>query len=143
MKIVIGSDHAGYNLKEYIKNYLKCNEYEVIDVGTYSTDSVDYPTFGFKVGEEVIKNDCFGICVCGSGVGISMAANKIKGIRAVNVNNEELATLSRKHNDANVICFGERLVKKEDAIKYLEIFLNTPFEGDRHVRRVNMLNEVK
>lgn len=142
MKIVIGSDHAGFKLKEYIKEYLINHNFEVIDVGTNSTESVDYPIYGFKVGNEVIKNNCFGVACCGSGIGISIAANKIKGIRAVNCNNIDLAYLSRLHNNCNVICFGERLIGDySNAITYLEKFLNTEFEGDRHIKRVDMLNK--
>lgn len=141
MKIVIGSDHAGYDHKVKFIEYLNNKGYEVIDVGTDSNASVDYPLFGYEVGKKVIENKCFGIAICGSGIGISIACNKVDGIRAVNCNNEDLARLSRLHNDANVICFGQRLVKFEDCIKLFEIFINEKFLGDRHLRRVDELNE--
>ncbi len=139
--IIIGSDHAGYNLKEKIKTYLQSKSLSYKDVGCYDNSPIDYPLIGYALSKEVTNTNNIGIGICGSGVGMCMACNKIKGIRAVNCNTKEIAELSRKHNDANIICFGERLISYEDAILYLEIFLNTSFEGDRHIKRVKELNE--
>lgn len=141
MKIVIGCDHAGFPLKEELKSYLLSKEVEVIDCGCDSLDSVHYPLYGYAVGEKVMELGCFGIVVCGSGIGISIAANKVKGIRCANVNSVELAKLSRQHNNANVIGFGARFINKEEAIEMLEAFLNTPFDGGRHQIRTEMLDK--
>lgn len=141
MKIFIGSDHGGFELKEFLKDYLVSKGHEIVDEGCYSKDSVDYPLYGFKVAKNAVQENTFGIAICTSGVGISMAANKIKGARAVNVLNEDMAMLSRMHNNANILCFGAKYVTKDLAIKCLEIFLETTFEGGRHERRVNLLNE--
>ena len=144
MRIAIGSDHAGYELKEQLKQYLLDSNYEVIDVGCNSLDSVDYPTFGFKVGEAVVNNEAtYGVVVCGSGIGISIAANKVKGVRCANVFVEDHARLARLHNNANVIGFGARFLSFEQASNMLKIFLETEFEGNRHVKRVDLLDQYK
>ena len=140
MKISIGSDHAGYNLKEHIKKYLVQKGYEIIDEGTDTTDSVDYPDFGKAVGERVSSKEVDkGIVICGSGIGISIAANKIQGIRCALVNEPLSAKLSRQHNDANVVAMGGRLIGTQMAEEIVEAFLNTEFEGGRHCNRVNKL----
>ena len=144
MRIAIGSDHAGYELKEQLKQYLLDSNYEVIDVGCNSLDSVDYPAFGFKVGEAVVNNEAtYGVVVCGSGIGISIAANKVKGIRCANVFVDDHARLARLHNNANVIAFGARFLSFEQASNMLKIFLETEFEGNRHIKRVDLLDQYK
>jgi len=143
MKIVIGSDHRGYSLKEEFKKHFDEIKMEYKDVGTDSTESVDYPDFAKRVGD-CIENEGynFGILICGSGIGVSIAANKIKGLRAVNANNNNLAEMARKHNDANVICFGSDFIDIEKAKRFFEIFINTDFEGgERHIRRIQKLEK--
>lgn len=140
MKISIGSDHAGFDLKEHLKNYLEEEGYEVIDEGTYSLESVDYPDFGKKVGKRVADKEADrGLVVCGSGIGISIAANKVPGIRCALVSEPLSARLSRQHNDANVLALGGRLIGLEMAKECLKVFLQTDFEGGRHQRRIDKL----
>ena len=140
MKVAIGSDHAGYLLKERIGQWLADYGYEVLDVGTYSEERVDYPDFGAKVGIAVARGEAErGVAVCGSGQGICMAANKVAGIRAGVVRDLEDATMIRRHNDANVACFGERFTTPEIALDALRVFLETPFDGGRHQGRVEKL----
>ena len=142
MKIAIGSDHAGFLAKEEVIKFLKESGYEVEDVGTYSKDSCDYPIFGRKVGELVANKDCeFGVVICSSGEGIMMAANKVKGIRCGIAYNDQTAELLRQHNDANVISFGANFMDIEDIKRRLKIFLNTDFLGERHLRRVNLIED--
>ena len=142
MRIAIGSDHAGFLAKEEVAKFLKQEGYEVEDVGTYSKDSCDYPIFGRKVGELVASKNCeFGVVICSSGEGIMMAANKVKGIRCGIAYNDQTAELLRQHNDANVISFGANFMDIEDIKRRLEIFLNTDFLGERHLRRVNLIEE--
>lgn len=144
MKIAIGSDHAGYELKEQLKKYLEDLNHEVIDVGCFGLESVDYPVFGFKVGEAVANKEAtYGVVVCGSGIGISIAANKVKGIRCANVFLDDHARLCRLHNNANVIAFGARFLSFEQASNMLKIFLETEFEGNRHNKRVDLLDQYK
>jgi ribose 5-phosphate isomerase B len=144
MNISIGSDHRGFELKEKLKDYLSKKNHTVIDFGTNSDASVDYPDFSKKVGESVAKAESqFGIAICGSGIGVSIAANKVKGIRAVNATNKEMAEMSRRHNNANVICFGADFIDFETAVKYWEIFSTTQFEGgERHNRRIEKINNI-
>ena len=140
MKVAIGSDHAGYLLKERIGRWLRDYGYEVVDVGTFSEERVDYPDFGAKVGLAVAGGEAErGVAVCGSGQGICMAANKIPGIRGGVVRDLEDATMIRRHNDANVACFGERFTTPEIALDALRVFLETPFDGGRHADRVAKL----
>ena len=142
MRIAIGSDHAGFLAKEEVIKFLKQEGYEVEDVGTYSKDSCDYPIFGRKVGELVASKNCeFGVVICSSGEGIMMAANKVKGIRCGIAYNDQTAELLRQHNDANVISFGANFMDIEDIKRRLKIFLNTNFLGERHLRRVNLIEE--
>ena len=142
MRIAIGSDHAGFLAKEEVVKFLKQEGYEVEDVGTYSKDSCDYPIFGRKVGELVASKKCeFGVVICSSGEGIMMAANKVKGIRCGIAYNDQTAELLRQHNDANVISFGANFMDIEDIKRRLKIFLNTDFLGERHLRRVNLIEE--
>ena len=141
MRVVVGSDHAGYKLKEHLKERLTAWGHEVEDVGTHSADSCDYPVFGVAVGKRVaaLGGDARGVAVCGSGIGISIAANRVPGVRAALVQEPTAARLSRQHNDANVICFGERLIGVAVAEESLRVWLETPFEGGRHARRVALL----
>jgi len=145
MKFAIGSDHRGYNLKENIKEYLKLQKYSFKDVGTDSTTSVDYPDYAQKVGNLVSERKVnYGILICGSGIGVSIAANKIRNIRAVNATSPEIADMSRRHNNANIICFGADFIDIVKAEEYLNIFINTPFEGgERHERRIQKINDIK
>lgn len=138
MKISIGSDHAGFAYKEEIKKYLEKKGHEVIDVGTYSLDSCDYPLFGRPAAELVAKKEVdYGIVVCSSGEGIMMTANKVKGVRCGLAYNDDVARLIRQHNNANMIGFGANFMKLEDVLRRIDIFLSTEFEGGRHERRVS------
>ena len=144
MKIAIGSDHAGFNLKEQIKNYLLEKNNTVLDQGTYNTDSVDYPDFALPVCEKVKNEEVdFGILVCYTGIGMSICANKVKKIRAALVCNEESAKLTREHNNANVLCVGAKDINFEEAKKIVDIFLNTSFTYGRHERRVNKITQIE
>lgn len=139
--IAIGSDHAGYVLKSAVADWLKEAGHEVLDLGTNGGESVDYPDFGRAVGEAVASGKAEkGVVVCGSGIGISIAANRVKGARAALCMNGLMARLSRQHNDANILALGERLIGVETARDCLNEFLNTPFEGGRHQRRVDKLS---
>ena len=138
MKIVIASDHAGFAYKTEIKTYLKNKGIQVVDVGTNSIESCDYPIFAHEAAKKVANGDAeFGILVCSSGEGIAIAANKVKGIRAGIAYNDDVARLMRQHNNANMIAFGATFMKLPDVLKRIDIFLKTPFEGGRHERRVN------
>lgn len=138
MKLAIASDHAGYNYKEEIKKYLSKKGHVMIDCGTNSLDSCDYPIFAHKAAKYVAeKNADFGILVCSSGEGIAIAANKTKGIRAGIAYNDDVARLMRQHNNANMISFGANFMKLEDVLRRIDIFLASDFEGGRHERRVN------
>jgi ribose 5-phosphate isomerase B len=144
MKIALGADHAGYELKEKIKHFLGERAVEVRDQGTFSYDSVDYPDFARKVGEDVAahKSD-FGILVCGSGIGMAIAANKVPGIRAANVNSENEAKLSREHNNANVLAIGARIVDAQKAMSIVEAWLAAAFAGGRHQLRVEKIAQIE
>ena len=144
MKIAIGSDHGGYELKEGLKRYLASKGYDVIDVGTYSTESCNYPEFGAKCAKLVADGVCkYGIVVCTTGEGIIMAANKVKGVRAGLAYNVEVAKLMREHNDANVIGFGAKFTTLEEACERADAFLATEFAGGRHAIRVEMINSLE
>lgn len=141
MRIAVGSDHAGFHLKESLAQHLRASGHEVIDCGTHSEDRVDYPDFGAAVGRAVAGGEADGgLCVCGSGIGIAMAANKIAGVRAATVHDVTSARLTKQHNDANVICLGERLIGPEVARDALDAWLAADFEGGRHERRVAKLD---
>lgn len=141
--IPIASDHAGYELKKIVIDYLKSKDFEVEDMGTYSSDSVDYPDFAHKVGSAV-NNGTYkrGIVICGSGNGVQMTVNKYPNVRCALCWNEEIAQLGRQHNDANIISMPARFVSSELALKMVDIFLNTKFEGGRHQRRVEKINKL-
>ena len=139
-KIVIASDHAGYSLKEYVKNFLSRKRIQVKDVGANSNEKVDYPDYAHKLSKVIKKNqNSIGVLICGSGQGMIMAANKHKNIRAALCYNVKSTKLSRLHNDANVITLGSRLISKKNALKYLNIFLKTKFEGGRHKKRIRKI----
>lgn len=150
--IFIGADHGGLEYKERLVEhftekgygYIRINDYKsqtkaIIDCGTYSADSVDYPDIAKIVSDQVIENNAKGILICGTGIGMSIAANKINGIRAALVYNTNAAKLAREHNDANIICFGQRQMDYAMVEKATDIFLKTDFEGGRHKRRVDMI----
>ncbi len=140
MKVVIGADHAGYELKEKVKEYLHENGHEVLDYGTFSSDSVDYPDFAHKVAADVHNGEVEkGILVCGSGQGVCMTANKYENVRAALAWTPEIAGLSREHNNANVVCMPARFISEDEAMKVVHTFISTDFEGGRHERRVNKI----
>jgi ribose 5-phosphate isomerase B len=140
-KIAIGADHAGFECKELLKKWLEKNGYSVKDFGTYTIESVDYPDFAHPVAESIEKQEfALGLLICGSANGVAMSANKHQGIRAAVCWNEEVAELSRHHNNANIICIPARFVSHELAEKILERFLHSTFEGGRHERRVNKIS---
>ena len=138
--VCIASDHAGYKLKEHIKNYLIDKQMSVFDVGPYNNNSVDYPDFAKKLGNRIkLKKSDVGILVCGSGTGMAISANKIKTIRAAVCYNTKSTRLSRQHNNANIIALGSRLTKKNLSLKLVEVFFKTKFEGGRHLRRIKKI----
>ena len=139
-KVSLASDHAGFNLKERIKKFLTKKKIKVIDLGPKNNNSVDYPDYARKVARNVLsKKSNMGILVCGSGTGMAMSANKFKKIRAALCYNKSSTRLSRLHNNANIMALGSRLTKKANAMKLVSIFLNTKFEGGRHLRRVKKI----
>ena len=138
--LVLASDHAGYDLKENIKTYLESNNFNIKDLGPFNEDSVDYPDYGNMLGKFILENkNSIGIAICGSGIGISIALNRILGIRAALCSNEEIAKLSRNHNDANVLVLAGRFMNLKKSSSIIDIFLKESFEGGRHERRVNKL----
>lgn len=144
--IAIGCDHGGLNIKTAVIKYLEKNKIPYRDFGCYTDQSVDYPLYAYKVATAVANKECeLGILCCGTGIGISIAANKVKGIRAAVVSNEFGAEMTRRHNNANILCMGGRVTGEEDAVKFADIFLNTPFSCDeeRHVRRIQMLTDIE
>jgi len=144
MRVALGSDHGGYELKEAIRTHLEAQGLEVQDLGTHSTDSVDYPEYGFAVGNAIIKGEAdLGIAVCGTGQGISMAANKIRGVRAALCTETFSARMAREHNDANVLTLGGRVTGVGLALDIVDIFLKTEFAGGRHARRVNLISDIE
>ncbi len=142
--IAIGSDHAGFRLKEEITKYLQCRGLEFRDFGTFSAESTDYPDYGEAVGKAVASGECEkGILVCGTGVGIGISANKVRGVRCAVCSECYSAQMARLHNDANVIAIGERVVGPGLALKIVETFLDTEFEGGRHARRVGKIMAIE
>jgi len=138
--ICIASDHAGFKLKEKIKDYLINKNIPIIDLGPFSELSVDYPDYAKKVTNRLIlKKSDAGILVCGSGTGMAITANKFKGIRAAKCYSKSSTILSRQHNNSNIICLGSRMLKYKDVFKYVTYFLNTKFEGGRHQKRINKI----
>ncbi|WDV46071.1 ribose 5-phosphate isomerase B [Clostridiaceae bacterium M8S5] len=144
MKIALGSDHGGFELKEKIKKHLQKKGIEVVDCGTNTSESVDYPDFGYKTAKMIVTDQCDrGILVCGTGIGISIAANKVKGIRCAVCSDCYSARMSRQHNNANMLALGGRVVGEDLAIEIVDIFANTEFEGGRHARRVNKISDIE
>lgn len=149
MKISIGCDHGGFLLKEEIKNYLINEGVYVFDKGCYNLDRVDYPIYAKDVAVDVSKGITdFGILVCTTGIGMSICANKVKGIRAALVSNEEASKLTREHNNSNVLCLGAKFTKKEEALRIVDIFLKQEFDGNinkksRHIQRVNLIKQME
>jgi ribose 5-phosphate isomerase B len=142
-RIVVGSDHAGFCTKERIKKYLEGAGHPVEDVGTHSEESVDYPDYAKAVGERVAaRNDSLGVLVCATGIGVSIAANKVEGIRAALAHDSLTARRAREHNDANVIALGGRIVGEDEAIAIVQEFLGAQFAGGRHQRRVDKISEM-
>lgn len=143
MKIAIASDHGGFALKQNVIMYLEAEGHEVSDLGCYSEESVDYPQFGRSCAQAVARHNADrGIVICGSGIGISIAANKVKGIRCALCTSVEMAKLSRQHNNANMLALGGRLTELPDALDIVRAWLTTEFEGGRHERRVAQLDEM-
>ncbi|RRD39484.1 ribose 5-phosphate isomerase B [Leptotrichia sp. OH3620_COT-345] len=140
MKIVIGNDHAGVDLKTKIVEFLRKKGHEVINIGTDTLDSIDYPDIAKEVSQKIINREAeYGVLICGTGIGISISANKIKGIRAALAHNEFTARLSRLHNNANIIALGARVIGDELATSCVDTFINTDFEGGRHAKRVGKI----
>ncbi len=144
MKIAIGCDHAGFQYKEIVKKHLQEKGFEVLDKGTYSEERVDYPVYGEAVANAVASGEADkGIVICGTGIGISIAANKVKGIRAALCTNEYMARMARKHNDANILAFGARVLGIDVVLGIVDEFFSTDFEGGRHEKRVNLIKEIE
>lgn len=144
MKVAIGNDHSAVELKEIIADYVRELGHEVVNLGTDSTQSCDYPLYGEKVGRAVVSGEAdLGIAICGTGLGISLAANKVKGVRACVCSEPYTARMSRLHNNANVLCFGARVVGSELAKMITQVWLETEFEGGRHQRRVDQIMEIE
>ena len=144
MKIFIGSDHGGFKLKEKIKKYPKDLNYEYEDLGTNNTQSSDYPDFAYKVAKKVSETNSKGILICGTGIGMSISANKVKGIRAALAYDETTARMSREHNNSNILCLGERTTKEALAKKIVKVWLSTKFsKEERHHRRVSKIMKLE
>ncbi|MCX8006554.1 MAG: ribose 5-phosphate isomerase B [Coriobacteriia bacterium] len=144
MRIVVGSDHAGFALKEHVKSYLQRSGHHVYDVGTDSEESADYPDYALEAARMVASKDAdFGVLVCGTGLGMAIAANKVRGVRAVQVMDPELAEMARRHNDANVLTLAGRYTDPATAERIVDAFLATPFEGGRHERRVGKIGAIE
>lgn len=144
MKLAIGCDHGGFELKEAVREYLEREGIAYEDFGAYSTDSVDYAPIAAKSARYVASGQAdYGVLICSTGIGISMAANKVKGIRAALCTNEYCAEMTRRHNNANILCMGGKVVDKDTALKLLYIFLHTEFEGGRHQRRIDQIAQIE
>jgi ribose 5-phosphate isomerase B len=142
MKIVLASDHGGFELKEIVREYLTEKGYEILDLGTYNTDSVDYPDYGLKAGQEVVSGNADrGIVICGTGIGISISANKVKGIRCALCHDVYSAEMTRAHNDSNILAMGGRVIGRDLALRIVKAWIESEFEGGRHGRRVDKITE--
>jgi len=142
VKIVVAADHGGLELKELIKSSLVTFGYEVEDVGCYSKDAVDYPEFAEKAVSLILKNECqMGILICGTGIGMSIAANRYRSIRAANCSSVYTARMSREHNNANVLCLGARVLETDTAVEMARVWLETHFSGGRHQRRISKFSD--
>ncbi|RCK75206.1 MAG: Ribose 5-phosphate isomerase B [Ignavibacteriae bacterium] len=143
MKVAIASDHAGYNMKEELKKYLNELGFDYKDFGTNSSESVDYPDYAVEVAKVISSKDFkYGILICGTGIGMSIAANKIMGVRAAVCESQESAKYSRLHNDANILCLGARIITIDKAKEITKIFLETEFEGGRHSKRIQKIHQL-
>jgi ribose 5-phosphate isomerase B len=141
MKIALAADHGGYELKEIVKKHLEQKGMEVLDLGCFVGDSVDYPNYGKACGEAVVNGEAdTGIVICGTGIGISIAANKVKGVRCALCTSLFMAEMARKHNNANVLALGGRILEPELALDIVDVYLSTEFEGGRHQRRVDLID---
>lgn len=139
-RVSLGADHAGFEMKEDIKKFLLSQNYEVYDLGTFSSDKADYPDFAKKVCEHIMDHESdYGILICGTGNGMAITANRFSEIRAALCTTEAMAKFARLHNNANILCLGARTTKLKDALKFTEIFLNTDFEGGRHLSRIKKI----
>lgn len=144
MKVAVGCDHGGFVLKDAVISTLEELGAQVVDFGTYSTESVDYPVYGKKVADAVASGECdLGVVMCGTGIGISIVANKVKGIRAAVVTNEFMAEMTRRHNNANVIALGGRVITPEEAKVLVKAWYTAQFEGGRHQKRIDMITEIE
>lgn len=144
MKIAIGNDHVAVEMKKHITDYLNQKGYEVVNFGTDSTERTDYPIYGYRVARAVKSGECdFGVLICGTGVGISLAANKVKGVRAVVCSEPYTARLSRQHNDTRIVAFGARVIGTATAEMIVYEFLSATYEGGRHARRVEMISKIE
>ena len=142
--IAIGCDHGGLDIKNAIIKYFEENGVEYINFGTNTPDSVDYPEYAYKVAKAVSTGECEkGIICCGTGIGVAIVANKVKGIRAATVTNEFCAEMTRRHNDSNIVTMGGRVIDEATAVRLADIFINTPFDGDRHTKRVDMITQIE
>ncbi len=144
MKVAVGCDHGGFVLKDAVISTLEELGAQVVDMGTYSTESVDYPVYGKKVADAVAKGECdLGVVMCGTGIGISIAANKVKGIRAAVVTDEFMAEMTRRHNNANIIALGGRVITPEKAKSLVKAWYTAEFEGGRHQKRIDMITQIE
>lgn len=144
MKLAIANDHAGINLKPALLKYLDEHGYEYVDYGTYTTDSCDYPDYALKASKAVASGECDkGILICGTGIGVSIVANKVKGIRCAHCHDVFSAKATRKHNDANMLAFGERVIGAGLMLEIVEAFLTTGFEGGRHIKRLDKITAIE
>ncbi|MBC2856713.1 MAG: ribose 5-phosphate isomerase B [Cetobacterium sp.] len=142
MKIALGADHGGFELKEIIKSHLEKKGFEILDKGTYSSESVDYPNFAKEVSKSILTNEAkYGILICGTGIGISITANRFRGIRAALCGNTTMAKLTREHNDANILALGARITGDVLALDIVDTFLSTDFEGGRHQKRIDLIED--
>ncbi len=144
MKVAIGSDHAGFEYKEMIKKYLEEKGFEVIDKGSYSSERTDYPIYAERVAKAVANGKVDrGILICGTGIGMSITANKIKGVRAALCQNDFMARMARKHNNSNILCLGQRVVGTDHALSIVDTFFSTEFEGGRHKNRIDLISKIE
>ena len=144
MKVAIGSDHAGFEYKEMIKKYLEEKGFEVIDKGTYSSERTDYPIYAERVAKAVANGEVDrGILICGTGIGMSITANKIKGVRAALCQNDFMARMARKHNNSNILCLGQRVIGTDHALSIVDTFFSTEFEGGRHKNRIDLISKIE
>ncbi len=143
MKIVLGADHGGFELKEEIKKHLQSKGFECVDMGTDSPQSIDYAPIAQKVGEYAVKENLLGVLCCGTGIGISIAANKVKGVRAACCSDYFSAKMTRAHNNANLLCLGGRVVGVGVALDLVDVFISTEFEGGRHQRRIDQITAIE